>query len=172
MSTDNVSKVSKKISSPNELIIDMNGISSTDTVNAIYKGTDSIESLIVEHISQNKLRIHIVAENIAMSTIMLQTADGITSIAAETFPWNKALWVVFVLTLFGVIFSVSKKISEQDDKILIKKDIKDREIDMYRQFRKQMDYNESLKLNKSLRMKTMMKKIDRKIDERLSASIR
>lgn len=172
LSTDTVSKIVKKITNPNELVLELNGVTSSDTVNAIYKGANNIESLVVEHLSQNKIRVYITAENISLASIMLQTSDGVTSIAGESFPWNKVLWAAFVLFVFSAIFSVSKKILEEDDKILIKKDIKDREIAMYKNYRRQMDQLESSKLNKTLRMKTIMKKIDRKIDERLTSSIR
>ena len=172
LGTDNVSNVVKRHSSANELVLELNGVSSSDTVNAIYKGSNDINSLVVEHISSNKLRVYINAENIGSASIILQTSDGVSSIVGEKFPIDKALWTLFVLAIFGVIFSVSKKITEADDRILIKKDIKDREIAMYRAYRKQMDNNDYLKVNKSLRMKSMMKKIDRKIDERLASTIR
>ncbi len=172
LGTDNVSNVVKKHSSPNELVLELNGVSSSDTVNAIYKGSSEINSLVVEHISSNKLRVYIKAENIGSSSIILQTSDGVSSVVGEKFPLDKALWTLFVLGIFGVIFSVSKKISEEDDRILIKKDIKDREIAMYKAYRKQMENNDYYKMNKSLRMKSMVKKIDRKIDERLASSIR
>ena len=172
LGTDSVSNVIKKHSSNNELVLELNGISSSDTVNAIYKGSNDINSLVVEHISSTKLRVYISADNIGSASIILQTSDGVSSIVGEKFPLDKALWTIFVLIVFGVIFTVSKKISEEDDKILIKKDIKDREIAMYRAYRKQMDNNDYLKMNKSLRMKSMMKKIDRKIDERLASTIR
>ena len=54
---------------------------------------------------------------------------------------------------------------------LIKEDIKDREIQMYRKYRKNLEQNMSISSN-DMKMKSMLKKIDRKIDERLSASYR
>lgn len=87
-------------------------------------------------------------------------------------PLDKILWITFVMGLFAVIFRVSKKISEEDDKILIKKDIKDREIELYRKYRSEMETNTSINMHKDLRMKKMLKKIDRKIDERLTSSFK
>ena len=79
---------------------------------------------------------------------------------------------MFVLALFAVIFKVSKDISEEDDKILIKKDIKDREIELYRRYRDELVSNPMINSNRDMRMRRMLKKIDRKIDERLTASIK
>ena len=70
-----------------------------------------------------------------------------------------------------VIFNVSKGISEENSKILIKQDIKDREIEMYRKYRRDLD-KLSMQSMKEMRMKNMLKKIDRKIDERLMSSIK
>ena len=74
--------------------------------------------------------------------------------------------------MFCVIFKVSKDISEEDNKILIKKDIKDREIEMYKRYRNELVSYPSIKPHKDIRMRKMLKKIDRKIDERLAASIK
>ena len=75
------------------------------------------------------------------------------------------------MTLLAVIIKVSKKLTEEDDKILIKKDIKDREIELYRRYRNEMVTNPSIHNRQDMRMKRMLKKIDRKIDERLTSSI-
>ena len=75
------------------------------------------------------------------------------------------------MALLAVIIKVSKKLTEEDDKILIKKDIKDREIELYRRYRNEMVTNPSIHNRQDMRMKRMLKKIDRKIDERLTSSI-
>ena len=63
---------------------------------------------------------------------MIEPINGETTIVGETVPIDKILWVVCVLSMFAVIFKISKDISEEDQRILIKKDIKEREIQLYR----------------------------------------
>ena len=172
LGSDKIAKVVKKTPANNELVMELTGISSSETVNAIYKGTNSIEGLVIENSAPNKLKIYITADNIKNSTVMMESINGETTIVGETLPVDKILWAVFVMALFGVIFKVSKDITEEDDKILIKKDIKDREIQMYRKYRSEMFTNPIINNNSDLRMRKMLKKIDRKIDERLTASIR
>lgn len=172
LNADKMAKVTKKNPSDNELILELNGITSSDTVNALYKGTNNIDSLVVENTAPNKLKIYISADNIKNSTIMIEPENGETSIVGESIPLDKTLWGVFVLALFCVIFKVSKEVSEEDNKILIKKDIKDREIEMYKRYRNELVSNPSITPHKDIRMRKMLKKIDRKIDERLSASIK
>jgi hypothetical protein len=172
LGSDKIAKVVKKTPANNELIMEITGITSSETVNAIYKGTNNIEGLIIENTAPNKLRISITAENIKNSTVMMESLNGETTIVGETVPVDKILWAVFVMALFGVIFKVSKDITEEDDKILIKKDIKDREIQMYRKYRSEMSINTGIDNRTDLRMRKMVKKIDRKIDERLTSAIR
>lgn len=172
LGSDKIAKVTKKTPSENELILELNGITSSDTVNALYKGTNNIDGLVIENIAPNKLKIYITAENIKNSSIIMNPAIGESTIVGETIPIEKVLWIGFVLALFAVIFKVSKNISEEDNKILIKKDIKDREIELYRKYRNELEKSTSIHSNKDVRMKKMLKKIDRKIDERLTSSIK
>ncbi len=101
----------------------------------------------------------------------MDPADGTPLIVGESVPLDKILWIMCVLALFSVVFKVAKDLSEEDDKILIKKDIKDREIQLYRKYRSQMMVNPSIDATQSLKMRRMLKKIDRKIDERLTSVI-
>ena len=172
LGSDKIAKVVKKTPANNELIMEITGITSSETVNAIYKGTNSIDGLIIENIAPNKLKIYITAENIKNSTVMMESLNGETTIVGESIPVDKILWAVFVMALFGVIFKISKDITEEDEKILIKKDIKDREIQMYRKYRSEMTINPGIDNRTDLRMRKMLKKIDRKIDERLTSAIR
>lgn len=171
LNSDKVAKVSKATPSSNTLTLNLNGITSDGTVNALYKGNANVESLIVENSGLNKLKISISADNISSSSVIMDTKDGANAIVGEGFPIDKTLWTMFVLGMFCVIFNISKKMTEDDSKILIKQDIKDREIEMYRRYRRDLD-NLSTQSLKEMRMKNMLKKIDRKIDERLMSSIK
>ncbi|CDF00065.1 unknown [Clostridium sp. CAG:813] len=171
LGSDSMAKVMKKTPSDNELVLELSGITSSDTVNALYKGTNSIDGLVVENIDSNKLKITVNAENIKNSTVIINPINGQSAIVGESLPVDKVLWIGFVMALLAVIVKVSKKLTEEDDRILIKKDIKDREIELYRRYRNEMVTNPSINNRQDMRMKRMLKKIDRKIDERLTSSI-
>lgn len=170
LGSDEVAKVSKKTPSENEMILEIKDVKSSDTVNAIYKGVTSIDGLVIENASHNKLKVYITAEGIKYSTVIMDPVNGSPAIVGESVPLDKILWVVCVLALFSVVFRVARDLSEDDDKILIKKDIKDREIQLYRKYRNQMVNSQADSLQ-TLKMKKMLKKIDRKIDERLTSVI-
>ena len=171
LGTDKITKVTKKADADNELVLDISGVTSSETVNALYKGTNNIDGLVIENTGSNKIKIYITADNIKNSTIMIEPINGETTIVGESVPVDKVLWIVFVLALFSVIFKISKDITEEDQKILIKKDIKDREIQLYRKYRNELN-SDPITSNSDFRMKKMLKKIDRKIDERLTSSIK
>lgn len=172
LGSDKLAKVTKKVQSNNKLILELNGISSSDTVNALYKGTNNVDNLVVENTAPNKLKIYITADNIKNSTIMMEPIKGEPTIVGESVPVEKILWGIFVIGLCALIFRVATKVTEEDNKNLIKKDIKDREIELYRRYKSTMTSTPSINISKDLRMKKMLKKIDRKIDERLTTSIK
>ena len=107
LGSDKVAKVIKKTPSENELIMELTGITSSETVNALYKGTNNIDRLVIENSAPNKLKVYITAENIKESTVMIEPLNGETTIVGESVPLDNVLWVTFVLALFAVIFKIS-----------------------------------------------------------------
>lgn len=167
LDTDNITKVSKKNVSDNEIVLDLYGIKSSDTVNALYKGTDNIDNLVIENTGNNSIKIYITAQDIKHSSVITKSLTGENILVPEQLPMDKTLWGIFVLVMFGLVFVIAKKHVKEDEKIGIKKDIKEREIALYRQYRK--NFTQDMNLNyKNAKMHSMIKTIDRKIDERLT----
>lgn len=171
LQSDEIAKVVRRLVSNDEIVLELNGITTSDTVNALYKGTNDVDNLVIENTSPNKLKIYITAPNISSSSIFVEPQFGSSVLAGEGFPTKNVAWGMFALLLLAVIYKNSKKKVLENNNILIKKDIKDREIELYRRYRKNFE-EESLNSNKITRMRTMLKKIDRKIDERLMSSIK
>ena len=172
LGSDKMTKVTKKTPENNELILELSGISSAESVNALYKGTNSIDGLVIETPKRNKLRIHVTANDISNSTVIVEPIHGEPAIVGESVPLDKILWVLFVLSLVSVIAKFSKHITEDEEKISIRRDIKNREIQMYKKYRRDISINPTLRQNEDARLRTHVKKIDRKIDERLISNIK
>lgn len=168
LKTDSLIKVTRKLKSQNEIVLELAGVTSSDTVNALYKGVSEIDNLVVENTAPNRIKIYISAPNIAQTSVIVKPNGEQGFLANEGFPVNKAVWALVVLAGFAIIFNRAKKHVEYDNRILIKRDIKDREIEMYRRYRRAMDADKSMNSVNRIRMNNMLKKIDRKIDERLS----
>ncbi len=171
LDTDSISKVTRKVVSDNEIVLELSGITSSDTINALYKGTDAIDNLVVEHAGLNKLKIYVSAQNIKTSSVIMQPVNGAETLVGESFPADKAVWSVFVLVVLGVVIKRSIKRTKEENEISIKRDIKDREIALYKQYRRSLEEGVSLN-TKDPKMHNILRKIDRKIDERLSMSIK
>ncbi|MBP3821271.1 hypothetical protein J6G99_06470 [bacterium] len=169
LNSDEIAKVTRRAPSDNSLILELSGIKSADTVNALYKGASNIDNLVIENNSHNKLKIYISAQNIKDASIIMEPLNGSASVLDESFPLNKILLGVLALAMFSAVFVFAKKSAKKEDDILIKKDIKDREIEMYKKYRKSLEQDISINSKKELHMRNMLKKIDRKIDERLSS---
>lgn len=172
LGSDKMTKVVKKSPDKNELVLELSGITSNESVNALYKGTSNIEGLVIETPNKNKLKISITANDISNSTVIVEPINGEPSIVGENMPVDKILWAVFVLLIFAVIFKFSKHVTEEEENFMIKRDIKSREIQMYKKYRKDISINSSIERDSDARLKTLVKKIDRKIDERLISNIK
>ena len=169
LGTDKMISVEKSIPSDKELVLVLSGITSSDKVDALYKGTNNIDSLIVENLSKNKIKVYISAQGIKDSTIIVEPENGQSSIVGESIPIEKNVWIFFVLGLFCVIFKTSKKIvAEENKKISYSQSIKDREIEIYKKYKKEFCTQPQINFKHDIRMKKIMKKIDRKIDDRLT----
>lgn len=169
LDTDSISKVTKKVISDNEIVLNLSGISSTDTINALYKGNTSIDNLVIENAGLNKLKIYISAANIKSASVLMQPNNGTRTLVGESFPVQKTIWSIFVLAILGYVIKCSIVRTKEENSLLIKRDIKDREIALYKKYKQNIDEEMSLPY-KDARLKNMLNKIDRKIDERLSMS--
>lgn len=166
LDTDSISKVTRKVVSDSEIVLELSGITSADTVNALYKGPEDVDNLVIENAGSNKLKIYVSAKNIKNSSVIMNPVSGDISLVGESFPVDKALWSMFVFAALGLIIRKSVKRTNEENSLSIKRDIKDREIEMYRKYRRSL---EGISLySKDAKMNNMLKKIDRKIDERLS----
>lgn len=138
LKADNVPKVRKQTKGHDTLILNVKGVATTDAVNAVYKNTDGINGLVVENLSKDEIKVYIQAKNIANSTIIAQTPNNNSVIIGERFPIEKLLWVVVVLFGLGFITKSAKKLTDYENSIVIKRDIKTREIELYRNFQKEL----------------------------------
>lgn len=167
LDTDSMSKVTRKVETDNNLVLELSGVTSSDTVNVLYKGIASINNLVIENSGLNKLKIYISAPDINSATVILQPVSGNIAIAKSDFPVNKIIWTLLVVAILGFVVRKSLNHSQDNNSVLIKHDIKEREIELYRQYKNSLDNPVSLQ-SKDVKMKSIIKKIDRKIDERLS----
>ena len=138
LKTDALPEVKKTVKDSDNITLDVKGITTSSSVNAIYKSTASVNGLIVENVADDELKVYIQAKDIAKATIMAQTSSGEPVILSERFPVEKVLWSIAVLAILAAVVRSAKAITDYENSIVIKKDIKDREIELYRNFQKEL----------------------------------
>ncbi len=139
LKADGMPTIKKTVKDSNNIILDVKGISTSAAVNAIYKSTSDVSNLIVENVADDELKVYIKAKEVSKATIMAQTLTGEPVILSERFPVEKILWSLVVLIILGMIIKSAKSITDYENSIVIKKDIKDREIELYRNFQKELE---------------------------------
>ena len=144
LKTDELPAIHKTVKGNNNLIIDVKGVEPSASVNAIYRSTSEIKGLIVENVSKDELKIYINAKDISKSTILAQTPTLPPVILSDRFPTDKIFWSIALILLSAAVIKSANSITEYENSISIKKDIKDREIELYRKFQREMKIMPSL----------------------------
>jgi len=138
LKTDSLPEVAKKAKGSDNLILNVKGITTSKAVNAIYKSTTDVNSLVIENIADNELKVYIQAKDISKATVMAQIGNTTPTILSERFPVEKVLWSIAVLGILVMLAKSAKAITDYENSIVIKKDIKDREVELYRSFQREL----------------------------------
>lgn len=139
LKSDEVPVVHKKVKNADNIVLDVKGVTPSPSVSAVYRSTAEINGLVVENISDDELKIYINAKDIGSATIFSQTPNAPTVLLSERFPIEKVVWSVVVLLILAGLYKSAKSITEYENSITIKKDIKDREIELYRNFQRELN---------------------------------
>ena len=123
LKSDELPQVKKSIKGNDNIVLDVKGITTSAAVNAIYKSTNDVNSLIVENVANDELKIYVQAKDISKATIMAQTKSGEPVILSERFPLEKVLWSFAVLVILAVLAKSAKSITDYENSLVIKKDI-------------------------------------------------
>lgn len=138
LNSDSIPTVNKSVKGSDKIVLTLKDVTASDNLNAIYRGTSDINSLVIETVSAYEIKIYIQAKNIVNSTILAKTSDGNQTIISERFPVEKLIWTLCVLGILVLLFKSAKSVADYENSIVIKKDIKDREIELYRNFQKEL----------------------------------
>ncbi len=139
LKSDSMPDVKKTVKGSDNLTLDIKGITTSKSVNAIYKSTNGVNSLVVENVANDEIKIYINAKDIANATVLTQVKDNQPVIVSERFPIEKVLWSFAVLFILAFIIKSAKAITDYENSISIKKDIKEREIELYKNFQRELE---------------------------------
>lgn len=73
LKSDDVAELKKTVQAPNKMIINLKGIRASKTINTIYNNTSSVDSVVVEPINDDTVKILIQGENVANAQVNFDT---------------------------------------------------------------------------------------------------
>lgn len=73
LKSDDKTEIKKTIQAPNKMVIDLKGIRASKTINTIYSNTSSVDTVIVESVGKDDLKIFIQADNVSAAEITFDT---------------------------------------------------------------------------------------------------
>ena len=97
--------------------------------------------LYVENTGSNSVKIHVNAENIANSNIIFDTPASSPVVVTDSISRNTLLWSILAFIALSAIFFMSKNIKDdphEDVAEAIQKSMRDREIEIYKNYRKEL----------------------------------
>lgn len=139
--SDDIASVKKIINSDNKITLDVKGLTSANTISTLYKNTSQANTVIVENSGSNSVKIHIQAKDIANSNIIFDTPASAPVVVTDTVSHNTVAWSIIAFVALFALFAKTLTIKEDSASIIreaIHKDLRDREIEMYKHYRKEM----------------------------------
>lgn len=90
LKSDDVAELKKTIQSPNKMIINLKGIRASKTINTIYNNTSSVDSVVVEPMGEDSVRILVQADNVNNAEIKFDTLKTPLGVLDKTEKQNKS----------------------------------------------------------------------------------
>lgn len=73
LKSDDVADVKKTVQAPNKMVLNLNGIRASKTINTIYNNTSNVDSVVVEPTGEDSVKILIQADNAANAEVKFDT---------------------------------------------------------------------------------------------------
>lgn len=139
--SDNIASVKRTVDGTGKLTLDIKGVSAGNNLTTMYKNTSSANSVIVENSGANSVRVHINGENVAKANVIFDTPASSPVVVTDSVSKNTILWSIAAFIVLSSIFLMSKNIKDDphaDIVEAIQKNMRDREIEMYKNYRKEL----------------------------------
>lgn len=90
LKSDDVAEMKKTVQAPNKMVLTLKGIRASKTINTIYNNTSSVDSVVVEPMGEETVKILIQASNVANAGIHFDTLKTPLGVLDKSQPSNKA----------------------------------------------------------------------------------
>jgi|GEM_PF-755985 len=145
--SDNQAKVRKIVQSSDRIILSLKGIDAANTLSTLYKDTSDVNSLVVENTGNNELRIYIQAPEISKANIVFETPASAPMAVDANSTFKNVIWSFLILAFIVIIAKSTRMLNKYEKNTDINRSIKDREVEMYKNFKREMAVMQNMKPN-------------------------
>lgn len=139
--SDAIAAVKRTVESTNKITLNIKGLSASEDLTTLYRNTSSANSIVVENIGNNQVQLQLQGKNISNANIIFDSPAIAPIVVSDGVSHKTIGWSVFALIALCVIFSKTRNIKvETSDRINagVRKNIRDREIAMYKNYRREL----------------------------------
>lgn len=146
--SDNTAKVKKSLQSSDKIVLTLQGITTSNDFNTMYKNTSDINNIIVENTDNDTIKLYIQAPGISKANIVFETPNSAPIPAVDNFASEKIAWSVISLILLLMAMKSAKNINTGNPIYdLHQKVIREREMEMYQNFKQELKHMPKMNYN-------------------------
>ena len=139
--SDAIASVRRVVESNNKIILNIRGLTASEDINTLYRNTSSANGVIVENVGNNEVKIQIQGKNIAKANIIFDSPASAPIVVSDKVSGKTIAWSLFAMLVICFLFAKSRGMktnSKERISAAVQKNIRDREIAMYRTYRREM----------------------------------
>ena len=149
--SDNKAKVKKSFKSDDKITLTLNGITTSNDFNTMYKNTSEVNNIVVENTDANTVKIYIQAPDISKANIVFDTPNSAPIVVSDNFAAQKTIWTIISLGLLLIIMRSAKNIKTGNMLYdLHQQVIREREMEMYENFKQELKNKHKIYDNSNL----------------------
>ncbi len=136
--SDQRTKIKKTVQASDRITLTLKGITAADNISTLYKDTAQVNSLVVENSGNGELKIYVQAPGIDKANVVFENPDS-TPIAVDV---NSLFAKLLCITMLGGMIFIGVKstrtLNSHTYEPYYKRNIKDRELELYRNFKREV----------------------------------
>jgi hypothetical protein len=139
--SDAIAAVKRTVENPDKIILSIKGLTLSDNLTTLYRNTSSTNGIVVENTGNKEVQIQIQGNGVSKSNIIFDSPASAPVIVPDKISRKTIGWSVFALLALCMLFAKSKNIKvESREKIdaAVRKKMRDREIAMYKNYRREL----------------------------------
>jgi len=162
--SDAAAAVKRVVENDNKITLEIKGLTSSENISTLYKNTSSANGVIVENVGNNAIRVHVQGKNISSANIIFDTPATAPIVVTDQVSKNTIGWSLLAGAILCFMFAKSREIKvdpRAKAKEAMQKSMRDREIAMYKNYRREMLTMPSIDYKiKNPRMKQAIRRAD------------